>query len=166
MSETYAYYPYLTFRDMVGHEIRNPLSAITLCASSILESLEHALEASQHDEVVLKRADVVSHIENSEIITTCINHQRRIIDDVLTLSKLDSGLLVVAPCEVQPNALIEQSFRMFAGEMQQSDIDLTYTTDDSYTNEKVDWVLLDPSRLLQVFLNLVSCLYLANVVVH
>lgn len=136
-------------------QVRNPLSAITLCASSILESLEQALEASQSDIVTLKREDVVSHIENSEIITTCINHQRRIIDDVLTLSKLDSGLLVVAPCETQPSVLIEQSLRMFAGEMQQSDIDLRYTTDESYTNEKIDWVLLDPSRLLQVLLNLV-----------
>lgn len=78
-----------TFMDMVGHEvcwlarrprktcadsmtfdskIRNPLSAITLCAGGILESLEQALESSPHDDVVLKRADVVSHIENSEIM--------------------------------------------------------------------------------------------------
>lgn len=145
-----------SFMDMVGHEIRNPLSAITLCAGSMMESLEKALEASQDDEVVLKRSDVVSHIENSEIITTCINHQRRIIDDVLTLSKLDSGLLVVAPCEVQPEALIEKSFRMFQGEMEQSNINIKSTTDASYRNEKVNWVLLDPSRLMQVFLNLVS----------
>lgn len=137
-------------------QIRNPLSAITLCASGILESLEKALAASQQEEVVLKRADVVSHIENSEIITTCINHQRRIIDDVLCLSKLDSGLLVVSPSEVQPKTLIEQSLRMFVGEVEQSNIDLRCTIDSSYTDEKIDWVMLDPSRVLQVFLNLVS----------
>lgn len=105
---------------------------------------------------MLKRTDVDSHIENSEIITTCINHQRRIIDDVLCLSKLDSGLLVVAPCEIQPKTLIEQSLRMFAAETEQSEIELRCLIDDSYKEEKIDWVMLDPSRVLQVFLNLVS----------
>lgn len=111
---------------------------------------------------MLNRADVVSHIENSEIITTCINHQRRIIDDILTISKMDSGLLVVAPCEVQPSVVIEQSLRMFAGEVEESDINLRCTIDESYRGEKVDWVLLDPSRLLQVFLNLVGRMPIAS----
>lgn len=76
--------------------------------------------------------------------------------DILTISKMDSGLLVVAPCEVQPSVLIEQSLRMFAGEVEESGINLRCMTDQSYNDNRVDWVLLDPSRLLQVFLNLVS----------
>ncbi|EGP83517.1 histidine kinase [Zymoseptoria tritici IPO323] len=143
------------FMDMVGHEIRNPPSAITLCAESILDSLESALETS-NSVITIDRESIESHIENAEVITTCIQHQRRIIDDVLTLSKLDSGLLVIAPCEVQPSHLIEQSLRMFTGEFQESGINLQYNIDQSYYDLDINWVLLDPSRLLQINLNLVT----------
>jgi signal transduction histidine kinase len=145
------------FMDMVGHEVRNPLSAITLCAESILDSLETALAtASPEGVITIPQPVVESHIENAEVITTCIQHQRRIIDDVLTLSKLDSGLLVIAPCEVQPAHLVEQSLRMFAGEVQEFGINLKYNVEDSYKALNIDWVLLDPSRLLQINLNLVT----------
>jgi PAS domain S-box-containing protein len=144
------------FMDMVGHEVRNPLSAITLCAESILDSLESAMEVSNGSVITIDRGIVEGHVENAQVITTCIQHQRRIIDDVLTLSKLDSGLLVIAPCEVQPSHLIEQSLRMFAGEVQESDINLKYIIDSSYHDLEIDWVLLDPSRLLQINLNLVT----------
>ncbi|KAF7191657.1 Hybrid signal transduction histidine kinase K [Pseudocercospora fuligena] len=118
--------------DFVGHEIRNPLSATSLCANSILTTLEDLMPTEPTAPVHVDRETVQSQMENAEIIATCIQHQKRIIDDVLTLSKLDTGLLIVTPCETKPVELVGQSRRLFDAELQQAD------------------------RLLQILINLVT----------
>ena len=148
------------FMDFVGHEIRNPLSATSLCASSIQVTLEDLLKNATledtTDTIRIDRETIQSQIENTEIITTCIQHQKRIIDDVLTLSKLDSNLLVVTPCETNPADLIQQSLRLFEAEVQAADTALKYVIDKSYRDMSIKWALLDPSRLLQILINLIT----------
>ena len=45
---------------------------------------------------------------------------------------------------------------MFEGEAQTADIKMQYTIDESIEKLRVDWVKLDPSRLLQVLINLTT----------
>lgn len=145
------------FMDMTSHEARNPLSAITLCAESILTTLQELLNTDiDIDPIHMARDAVQTHLESAEIIMACAQHQKRIIDDVLTLSKLDSGLLVICPIEVQPVETIKQALKMFESELSKSDIKLEHTLLPTYSALDIDWVRLDPSRLLQILINLIT----------
>lgn len=143
------------FMDMTSHEARNPLSAITLCAESILTTFQELLDLNQ-EPITLSKDIVASHLESAEIIVSCAQHQKRIIDDVLTLSKLDSGMLVITPVEVQPADTIKKALKMFDSELQKASIELQYIVAPSYQALNVDWVRLDPSRLLQILINLLT----------
>lgn len=143
------------FMDMTSHEARNPLSAITLCAESILTTLKELLNTDE-DIIHVAKDTIETHHEGAEIIMACAQHQKRIIDDVLTLSKLDSGLLVICPIEVQPVETIKQALNMFSSELIKSDIRLEYELLPTYLALNIDWVRLDPSRLLQILINLIT----------
>ncbi|KAL2061257.1 hypothetical protein VTL71DRAFT_7530 [Oculimacula yallundae] len=142
------------FIDMTSHEMRNPLSAIVQCADFIGGSLEQ-FDCDQNN-VIIPHDVIEGYVEATETIILCAQHQKRIIDDVLTLSKLDSGLLAISPIDVQPASTIQKSLKMFDVELQNSDIELRFQVDRSYSELAVDWVKLDPSRLLQVLINLVT----------
>ncbi len=45
---------------------------------------------------------------------------------------------------------------MFEGELDTNDIAIEFKLDQSYFNLSIDWVKLDPSRLLQVLINLTT----------
>ncbi|KAI9731534.1 MAG: hypothetical protein M1834_004654 [Cirrosporium novae-zelandiae] len=142
------------FIDITSHEMRNPLSAVLQCADEITSSLiEFKAENSR---IRLNFESVESAIDSAQTITLCAQHQKRIVDDVLTLSKLDSALLLVTPVDVQPVAVVQRALKMFEGELQNADIRLKFHVDEGYHALKVDWVRLDPSRLLQVLINLTT----------
>lgn len=145
------------FMDMTSHEARNPLSAITLCAESILTTLQELLNMnSGQDHINVTKDTIETHLESAEIIMACAQHQKRIIDDVLTLSKLDAGLLVICPIECQPDEIFKQALKMFDSELLKSDIHLEYTLLPTYQALNIDWLRLDPSRLLQILINLLG----------
>lgn len=143
------------FMDMTSHEARNPLSAITLCAESILTTLKELLNTDENI-IHVSRDTIETHHEGAEIIMACAQHQKRIIDDVLTLSKLDSGLLVICPIEVQPVETIKQALNIFSSELIKSDIRLEHDLLPTYLALNIDWVRLDPSRVLQILINLIT----------
>ncbi|QIW98421.1 hypothetical protein AMS68_003939 [Peltaster fructicola] len=143
------------FMDLTSHEARNPLSAIMLCAESLIAAMQE-LRRRGTEVIELSRNDVEMHLDSAEIIMACAQHQKRIIDDVLTLSKLDSGLLVICPVETQPVQTIAQALKMFDGEVHKHDIKLTFDVDQSYHDLQINWMRLDPSRLLQVLINLLT----------
>ncbi|GAB7329823.1 hypothetical protein MBLNU13_g01541t1 [Cladosporium sp. NU13] len=145
------------FLDMTSHEARNPLSAITLCAESILTTLQELLSMNDgQDRIQMTKDTVETNLESAEIIMACAQHQKRIMDDVLTLSKLDAGLLVICPIECQPDEIIKQALKMFDSEFSKADIQLEYTLLPAYSALHIDWLRLDPSRLLQILINLIS----------
>ena len=93
-------------------------------------------------------------IDTAKTIVYCIQHQRRVVDDVLMLSKLDSELLTITPCPVQPIAMVYDALKMFDGELKKAEILLKVVEDQSLHVLKADWVSLDPNRVLQILLNL------------
>ena len=82
----------------------------------------------------------------------CAQHQGRIINDVLTLSKLDSGLLLVSAIPTQPVKTMQQVLKMFEAEVQSHEMALSFQVEDSFIALDVNWVMVDPSRLTQVSL--------------
>ncbi|KAH7029150.1 uncharacterized protein B0I36DRAFT_290562 [Microdochium trichocladiopsis] len=156
------------FMDMISHEIRNPLSAVLHCGEEVVEAMKNAsavLEASIPCELAtpqwaMTRTALKLHIasaqEAANTVLYCVQHQKQIVDDVLTLSKLDSSLLEVAPIPVQPREFIQASLKIFERELKMTDISLVLIEDESLQHNAVDWILLDPNRYLQIVINLVT----------
>ncbi|KAF2121178.1 hypothetical protein BDV96DRAFT_594405 [Lophiotrema nucula] len=138
------------FIDMTSHELRNPLSAVVQCADSVISTL-HQLNPRQLDSI---HDEIDTCIDSLQTIVLCSLHQKRIIDDVLTLSKLDSNLILITPIRVQPAVVVSEALKMFEVECSQMQITLEFKEDE--TLEGLEWVMLDPSRLLQVLINLLT----------
>ncbi|KAK6350311.1 hypothetical protein TWF696_006542 [Orbilia brochopaga] len=141
------------FVDMASHEMRNPLSAILQGADAVLASLERYRETATSQDLL---SDIESSIDVAQTISLCALHQKRVVDDILTMSKLDSALLTVTPVDVQPVGVVERAFKIFEQEAISSETKMTFKIDESYKKLGIDWVKLDPARLLQVLINLLT----------
>jgi CheY-like chemotaxis protein len=130
--------------------MRNPLSAILICSDDIRDTL------TQHDFRQTDQAVVADCIEAANNIALCVQHQKSIVDDILTVSKLDSNLLLITPVPAQPIAVVQRAMNMFKPEVQAKNIDFVFRPDPSLVDLNIDWVLLDPSRLLQITVNLIT----------
>ncbi|KAG8166777.1 hypothetical protein KVR01_002466 [Diaporthe batatas] len=72
------------------------------------------------------------------------------------MSKLDSKLLAVTPITVDPLQIAKESLKMFEVEARRVDIDLRMKVDQSYEDLGLEFLELDPSRLKQVLINLLT----------
>ncbi|KAK3397458.1 putative histidine kinase group protein [Sordaria brevicollis] len=145
------------FIDITSHEMRNPLSAILQCADEIASGLnKYRQEDPAYRAPDTLETLVDSCLEAANTISLCASHQKRIVDDILTLSKLDSQLLLVTPVDVQPVQVVEEVLKMFEAELNSNDIKGHFQIEESYRNLEINWVKLDPSRLKQVLINLMT----------
>ncbi|PSN67097.1 hypothetical protein BS50DRAFT_493331 [Corynespora cassiicola Philippines] len=141
------------FIDITSHEMRNPLSAILQCAdeiSTILSDFKGVDPNAKHPTAISDSIDA------AQTIALCAQHQKRIVDDVLTLSKLDSAMLMVTPVDAQPLQVAQRALKMFEGEVQTAGIQMEFVLTEEYKQLEIDWVKLDPSRVLQVLINLTT----------
>jgi signal transduction histidine kinase len=144
------------FIDMTSHEIRNPISAIMISADSIVSSLQSTDTIFSGEGRVLTSELIEDIVDAAQTINLCAQHQKRIVDDILTLSKLDASLLEIAPDKVQPPQLIEKSFHMFESEIARADISTRLVIEPTYDALGIDWVVIDSGRVLQVIVNLLT----------
>lgn len=86
----------------------------------------------------------------------CANHQKRIVDDILTLSKLDARLLQVFPESTDPIRLVEEVLRIFYAELRSSGIEIVLKIEERYRQLGLRLVYLDPHRITQIIINLIS----------
>lgn len=143
------------FIDVVSHEMRNPLSAIVHCADAIANAVEEC--QTQIADIPKPCLDVLNdNIQSANIIIQCANHQRRIIDDVLTLSKLDSMLLSITPVPVKPAKLVDSVINIFEAELKTHKIAYSITPDPSILDFNIEYLYYDPSRVTQIFINLLT----------
>lgn len=151
------------FVDNICHEIRNPASAMLHCAEEIATYLQDCLAATAKtigSSVAPLTAPEHSHVpewlraslDAAQTIVNCVNHQRSIVDDVLTLSKLDSNLLSISPVVVEPTKVVLEAMTLFEGEMRRASITWTVCTSPSPKELNADWVLLDPGRIHQIIM--------------
>ena len=161
------------FMDITSHEMRNPLSAIVQSADGIASSLLEFQSSSKTP--VISNELVESNLEAIQIINVCYpllhscrppadlhdqqlcaQHQGRIINDVLTLSKLDSAMLQVSPTPTQPPVVVKGVLKMFEGETMSHGIELEFAFEKSFHRFQIEWVMMDPSRVTQILVNLVT----------
>ncbi|THW14673.1 hypothetical protein D6D23_09290 [Aureobasidium pullulans] len=142
------------FIDMVSHEMRNPLGAILLLADGILSSLPSVSDPAQSSILTAEARN--SLVDVAANIQLCARHQKVIIDEVLTFSRLDSKLLILAPEKIRPTETVQSVLKMVKAELDYDKIQGSMALQPSYTDLAVDNVLLDPGRLAQIILNFMT----------
>lgn len=65
-------------------------------------------------------------------------------------------MLMVTPVDAQPLQVIQRALKMFEGEVQTAGIQMQFVLSESFKKLNVDWVKIDPSRVLQVLINLTT----------
>lgn len=143
------------FIDVVSHELRNPLSAIVHAADAITNAVEECqVRIRDAPQSCIEALD--DSMQSAKIISECANHQKRIIDDILTLSNLDSMLLSITPVAVKPAKLVDSIVKMFAAELRMHQIAYDVTADSSLVDLGIEELRFDPSRVTQIFINLLT----------
>jgi signal transduction histidine kinase len=89
-------------------------------------------------------------------ILTCAAHQKRVIDDVLILNRLEHLQLSITPVPVRIAELVNNISYVFQVELDADGTSLTTVRDPSFDPYAADLFCLDPSRLTQIFMNLMS----------
>jgi len=150
------------FIDFTCHEVRNPLSAVIHCADLIESALREMADvlgpAMSHMAANPRRQFDGLYDDIAEAVTTimsCSTHQKRIMDDILTLSKLDSKLLTISPSPVRLDTILRDAEKMFEVDAKKAGVTWR-VTDDSDGMLDLDWVMLDAGRLMQVLINLIT----------
>ncbi|SMR62179.1 unnamed protein product [Zymoseptoria tritici ST99CH_1E4] len=140
------------FIDVTSHEMRNPLTAMMQLADGITTSLPTS-ESTSIDEY---RAAIQDNVDAAHTILACAHHQRRVIDDVLILSRLESDMLSITPVPQRPSRTVDDILKMYSGEVAMNGTSMEPIRDPSIDDLNIDYVLLDTSRLAQVLINLLS----------
>ncbi|MCK5002176.1 MAG: response regulator [Gammaproteobacteria bacterium] len=119
----------------MSHELRTPLGGI-LGFSELLESTE--LESQQRD--------------YSEIIKKSASNLLNIIDDVLDLSKIESGKLEINFSEFNTINIVEEVIDLLIPIAYEKDLELFYYIDEGTPNI----INSDPVRIRQILINLLG----------
>lgn len=119
----------------MSHELRTPLNAVI--GFSQLMDKDPALSEKQR--------------RNAEVIERSGNHLLTLINDVLELSKIESGKMRLMEEEISPAELLHEVADMMRGRAEQSGLTLVLEADDLPLCARLDIV-----KLRQVLLNLLS----------
>nr|POF07025.1 hybrid signal transduction histidine kinase k [Quercus suber] len=116
---------------------------------------------TRHEEIIdncKKRTDDISAntLEAAQTIEYCASHIGNIVGDVLALSKLDSGLVGIHTTAVKPKEVIMNALKMFGSEARAKNINITCQEHQSMREHGIEWLLMDPNRVLQVVVNLMT----------
>ncbi|ORX86567.1 hypothetical protein K493DRAFT_411315 [Basidiobolus meristosporus CBS 931.73] len=146
--------------DMTCHELRNPLNGIYHSADLLHESLEK-MQKEVRKESIRKVAnwlekEIEDDLDVVDTITLCAQHQKKIADDVLHMSKINMNLLVLSKTKLRPVNVVTNVMRMFETEVRLKRIDLRLIVAEGYNRLKVDWVKGDPTRFTQILINFLT----------
>lgn len=65
-------------------------------------------------------------------------------------------MLLVSPTLTQPPVVVKGALKMFEGELVSHGIELEFMFEASYKRFGIDWVMIDPSRVTQILVNLMT----------
>lgn len=123
---------------IVSHDLRNPANAVKMLAAAIIR----AGEADQLPPVVA---------EHAEVLLQAARQMDALIQDLLDVSKLESGQMTMSPRPVSMTELVSAATRVLEPSAVEAGVRIR--SDVSPSLPPVD---VDPDRLVQVLSNLVS----------
>ncbi|KAI9089987.1 hypothetical protein DFS34DRAFT_379627 [Phlyctochytrium arcticum] len=121
-----------------------------------LRSSNHQIISSVKRVATWLNQEVISDLDAVETIALCAQHQKKIADDVLHMSKISMKLLVLAQIDFQPHVEIAKVLRMFDTEARLKHVQVDLEVNSTYTATGVSWVKGDPTRLAQVLINFLT----------
>lgn len=121
----------------MSHELKTPLNSINVISSVMKENRGGNL--SQRD------------IKNLEIINTSGKYLLDLINDVLDLSKLESGRVVVDYSQIKLFDVLNEIYNMFLPQTKEKGIKFNFEFD-----EKIEYIYNDEKKIKQIVKNLLS----------
>ncbi|MBW2271565.1 MAG: response regulator [Deltaproteobacteria bacterium] len=121
----------------MSHEIRTPMNAI-LGFTEILKRGYTRNEQERH-----------KHLET---IHSSGRHLLQLINDVLDLSKIESGRLEIEHLDFAPHLLVQEVMSVLSEKAREKQIDLRFEADAQIP----ETILADPTRVRQIVTNLIS----------
>ncbi|MBI4958322.1 MAG: response regulator [Desulfovibrio sp.] len=119
----------------MSHELRTPLNGII----GMLQLMETtSLDSEQHEYV--------------ELCTRASKRLTRLLTDLLDLSKIESGKLILCNEEFKTAGIRDSILELFKGPAHEKGLELVFTVDESMPHTMV----CDESRLIQILFNLVG----------
>jgi PAS domain S-box-containing protein len=123
------------FISMVSHELRTPLTSIRASMQLLIaEEMTGNADADQLVRVALSNADRLI----------------RIVNDILDMSKIEAGEMMVSPKRTRLQPIIDDSIRTVEGFARDAGVTITRSVDG------IQDVVADADRTIQVLVNLLS----------
>ncbi|HWI18861.1 MAG TPA: PAS domain S-box protein [Vicinamibacterales bacterium] len=123
------------FISMVSHELRTPLTSIRASMQLLIaEDMTGNEDADQLVRVALSNADRLI----------------RIVNDILDMSKIEAGEMMVSPKRTNLGQILEDSVRSVEGFARDAGVTIAHSADG------IQDVMADPDRTIQVLINLLS----------
>lgn len=121
----------------MSHEIRNPMNAIIGFTDILRRGFED---------------DEVTRREHLNTVHASGNHLLSLINDILDLSKIESGRMEMELCDCEPHRLMSEVVSVMKMKADESHLDLAWEIDGVIP----DTIQSDPTRLRQILMNLVG----------
>jgi PAS domain S-box-containing protein len=139
------------FLSSVSHELRTPLTSIMGFAKLTGKEFQRHFQPMAGDDEQLQRKGGRIQ-ENLEVIAFEGERLTRLINDVLDLSKIESGRMEWRDAELEPEELIRRAVKAVSGQFDQKPgVELRQDVAPDLPK-----LYADPDRMLQVFINLLN----------
>ena len=126
------------FLSRISHELRTPLNAIL--------GFSHLLQEDNHQHLDHEEKNYVSHI------CTAGEHLLSLIDDLLDISRIESGKLNITLSAIECKTIVDESLALVQQSADQRQIELKLETDTTTQPP----VMADQTRCKQALVNLLS----------
>ncbi|KAK3173165.1 hypothetical protein OEA41_006494 [Lepraria neglecta] len=142
---------YQRFIQLLNRQLSTSLTSALLIARAKQKQAElsNELAASDSRFRAMTELNTTGPFQKFERRNLCAQHQEHIVNDVLTVSKLDSGKFLISPIPIQPFVAAKQVLKIFDGELVAHGINLEFFPEPSYKQFEFNWVMLDPSKISQ-----------------
>jgi len=125
------------FMANMSHELKTPLNSINVISNVMMKNKRG----------VLNEKDV----KNLEIINKCGKDLLFLINDVLDLSKLEAGEMILNNDKINLKKLMDSIYDMFAIQVKEKNLNFIYEVDKS-----IEYIFSDKDRIKQIIKNLLS----------
>ena len=121
----------------MSHELKTPLNSINVISSVMMKNKHDKLDEKQ--------------VKNLQIINSCGNDLLNLINDILDISKIEAGELVITKEKINVKDLFAEIYEMFEPQILAKGLTFRLDVDD-----KLDFIVSDSMRIKQIIKNLVN----------